>query len=407
MKRLMMYFLILVIVVSFIGCTVKKQMVYDSNADMIYKTIQELANEIVEKKKDIKKSKICITDLNDKTTHRVDSTISILTEDALISSLSNKGCSVLERNENILEDITMENGEKFKTSVKTEINNGNKPNVTKEDDFTIGVPLSADCILGYRLLECGVKYEKGSSSEKIKRISNAKMNIRLINKDSSIVWSDIFDKEKSDEVNIEAIKDVEGIDLKYFGYTLPSLKDEKTFKGSPIITNKSGTGSGISESRIDINVDVGYLFALSYNYSLHSALVYGLKIKYGPIIDNNFSLSLNGKYSQVGSQGNYFIPVYLSGDYTFLKLQELSVYATWGVGVQFITSSYSYWYYDYYWKCYIVRYSSYQVMEFETNGGIGTEIYLDKNFLLNASTTYFYGNSFYGLALSGGLGFKF
>jgi len=184
-------FMIGMVLLSF-GCA-KRQILYQSNADMLYKTVQDAANTIATNTKILSNSKLCISDLNPDT-GMLDDTFAYraIVEDIMISSLVNKGHMVLDRNTGLYDNL-----------------------------YDVYRP---EYILGYRILELGVSYYSGEEVGTTKRVAEIKLDVRYVKTDSSVVWADTLETVKTDEIDSTSIKDVEKTSLVNYPYTLPTLR---------------------------------------------------------------------------------------------------------------------------------------------------------------------------------------
>ena len=249
MKNFILVLICILMVVIFAGCSLNKQILaHESNADMISKTVKGIVSVVAEKKKDSKQIKMSVVDPNAMPSGYPNHSVNVLVQDAVISALVSSGFTVLERDINLLDRVSLENGEKANTSIKTSFENTAKPEVKREDSFSSSISKTADVVLGYRLLECGIEYSKGSTPELIRRSAKVKINFRLIGKDSIVSWSEIQEKEISDEIEPEAISDVENSSLRFYGYSMPGLRENNSSGQPSVLTgikdNRAGTKAG-------------------------------------------------------------------------------------------------------------------------------------------------------------------
>jgi len=180
-------------------------------------------------------------------TNSIDWGTKYLIEDILISSLTNEGYKVLERDPEILESLYAESGDKyailnFKTVLESNIGSsgqGTSKSIEREPvkngefessrQYQILTELtSADLLLTYRVLECGVVYKAvENDSYKVERIARTRLHCRLENsKTSEIITAGIVGHVLSDVIEKSLIPDYEEIQYKFYYHTLPNMSQE-------------------------------------------------------------------------------------------------------------------------------------------------------------------------------------
>ena len=354
MNKVIIKLFCLLLLVGLTGCAIKKQTVaYYSNADMIAITVKDVVGEVAEKRKEVKQTKMSVVDLNAMPPNYPNNSVNVLVQDTVIDTLVNKGFTVLDRDINLMDRISLENGEKIRTTIESKYVDTSKPVVKREDSFSSNIPKTADVVLGYRLLECGIEYSKGSSPELIRRNSKVKMNFRLINKDSMISWSEMQENARTDEIEITAIQDVEKSGLRFYGYSMPGIR-ENTSNDQPTSliglkekqTVAMATEGSNLKPKITVSVDGGYFFMSSPNFSITGGLIGEAAIRYGPIFFDNFKLSANGSY-MYSTVPNSIAPIFINGEYTVTKFDNISLIAFAGPELCFYNGrQYYYWNYN-------------------------------------------------------------
>ena len=188
-------------------------------------------------------------------THHLDVGVVYMIEDNLITNLLENGYKVLERDPEALMNIFRESSSKYKKrnpkynnsmelsnplnlnaslSEGASININNKDNKEIDNNNLIKEELklteinSADYMLSYRVLECGVIYDEvpnGSTKDyqKVERRARTRLHCRLTNtKTSEIISAGIVENEIKDIINKEDIDDLEQISYEYYHHTLPN-----------------------------------------------------------------------------------------------------------------------------------------------------------------------------------------
>ena len=97
-----------------------------------------------------------------------------------------------------------------------------------EEELKLTEINSADYMLSYRVLECGVVYDEvanGTAKDitKVERRARTRLHCRLTNtKTSEIISAGIVENEVTDIINKEDIDDLEQISYEYYHHTLPN-----------------------------------------------------------------------------------------------------------------------------------------------------------------------------------------
>lgn len=152
MKRVIVLFISLVVL---LGCATvelpKLPRFEDSNAYLIKKSVEQI--NIVDTLSDFvsKNDKIVIASLENKKTS--DNSITAVIEDVFLKQFIDKGYCMLERDNDMIYHLMLESDSSYLYKIGfNEI----------ESDDNLEIPtklLSADKIIGYRVLECGIVYE--------------------------------------------------------------------------------------------------------------------------------------------------------------------------------------------------------------------------------------------------------
>jgi len=414
MNKVIIKLFCLLLLVGLTGCAIKKQTVaYYSNADMIAITVKDVVGEVAEKRKEVKQTKMSVVDLNAMPPNYSNNSVNVLVQDTVIDTLVNKGFTVLDRDINLMDRISLENGEKIRTTIESKFGDAAKPVVKREDSFSSNIPKTADVVLGYRLLECGIEYSKGSSPELIRRNSKVKMNFRLINKDSMISWSEMQENARTDEIEITAIQDVEKSGLRFYGYSMPGIReDTSSNQPNSLIGLKEkqtvvpATEGSNLKPKITVSVDGGYFYMSAPHFSIASGLIAEAAVKYGPIFIESLKISVNCgyMYSQVT---NYFLPFSLNGEYNFMKFGDISLMAVAGPEF-FIYKGYDYyWVYDYKTFRYIPMLGTVSSSVFGADFGVMADYKISDILTANLRMIYHANAYFGGIGITGGISASF
>ncbi|MEW6558373.1 MAG: CsgG/HfaB family protein [Elusimicrobiota bacterium] len=255
------FLLVICLLVLTLGCG--KILRYPSNAYLVRQSVEQSVKNIP----GTREGKITIVDLNAESNNADDEPINSMVQDALITGLVSKGYSVVERDKELLGKIAREiNGFKYNLSASLISHQVTNPVPTKEtitittqdgntktekielkgenkileQESTInseikldiqksGEILGVDRLLAYRILELGLRYDKGSTGKMKKRIAETQLSLRLIDTNTSkILWAGMGEGNVSDEIPRRAIKQVEKNDLELFSFTMPNLKTKES-----------------------------------------------------------------------------------------------------------------------------------------------------------------------------------
>lgn len=212
-------FILLMVLLLLLNCAPKEVRVvtYPSNVDLIASSIQKLELPDWRIPKGDKATLVSI-EYGDP----VDTPVNYLIEDQLIEKLHKMGVTVLERDPEVIKDLFSESGNKY-----TFYN----PKLLIPDSAgnLKGFPLStADKIIAYRVLECGLKYlQVKYETDKVERNACTVLHVRIENTRSGIVeWVGTLKGEVTDEVPVSALGDLERKDLIFYEHGLPNRKLE-------------------------------------------------------------------------------------------------------------------------------------------------------------------------------------
>ena len=263
-----MYKIFLILVALFMSsCSNDSYMLdYDNtNPVKIEESVSGLKlNEIIPSKLD---GKIAVRSIELDISDQLDVGVVYMIEDHLVTNLINNGYNVLERDPDALSNLQRESYSKYRElnkeskNMDTEnqdveeildfVNNNlksgkDRTNVVNvnvsgdlanskdlEQDFTETNLSSANYILSYRVLECGVMYSElddnkdGTSLVEefvdIQRNARTRLHCRLTNtKTSEIISAGIVENEVFDIIKRDDLGDLEQMSYEYYHHTLPN-----------------------------------------------------------------------------------------------------------------------------------------------------------------------------------------
>lgn len=246
MKRTFGVICIGLTILLFVGCATIQPKFEDSNQLFIERTVDNLDLGNVMKKDIPSGSKVAIVSLEKETT--LDKPIIALIKDQLIQSLLSSGFKVLERDQNAVENLIKENnhtnyslllnnGELLKSKdVKIEISEVDyKPLNTSQTNIT-----SADYLINYRILECGIVY-RDYDSELDKREGLVRLHIRVQKTtNGEIVSAQNLDGKKEDKIKKELVTQLADFHYSYFPYEYPLQPKQR----KEVIEKKIATSEG-------------------------------------------------------------------------------------------------------------------------------------------------------------------
>tara|TARA_B100001029_G_C15021367_1_gene430775 strand:- start:438 stop:1340 length:903 start_codon:yes stop_codon:yes gene_type:complete len=213
--------------------------------------------------------------------HHLDIGVVYMIEDNLITNLIENNYRVLERDPDALENLYREstsnyqkedhqlsNSESIEQDTQSGVNvinvnlgdesskknDENSDSLPNEKNTLINTDLtSADYLLSYRVLECGVVYtqveDDGSSTinlNKIQRNARTRLHCRLTNtKTSEIISAGVIENEISDILDRDDVLDLEQISYQYYHHTLPNQAATTQYYG---LTEDSGYAT-VNEDR--------------------------------------------------------------------------------------------------------------------------------------------------------------
>ena len=189
-------------------------------------------------------------------------------EDNLITLLKKGGYRVVERDPDILANLVSESGEEYafanlklegmeaennaEAPVVVNVYSSEGPDSSKREtenqesrQLRIGTDLAAaNVILSYRVLECGIHYQKGEDVNSVKRIARTKLHCRLQDaKTGEILNAGYLNGIVEDEIKQSDLKKYELQDYRYYQPTLPNMSMAK--KGSQRVPASSGFRKGM------------------------------------------------------------------------------------------------------------------------------------------------------------------
>jgi hypothetical protein len=196
----------------------------------------------------------------------LDTPASYLVEQSLITKLTSKGFSVLERDQEIVETAIRESDKQYMFTKKVGgaadksgatattgsaasadkgvtinvENNCSKCDTCKSaapaptpETVRIATPYaSSDFIAAYRILDCGVYYQEISSdAQQILRVTRLKMHLRISStKTSEIFFSGDIEGIKTDNLDKKYLKGYESVKFNDFDFTHPNISSDKDEK---------------------------------------------------------------------------------------------------------------------------------------------------------------------------------
>jgi len=261
MKYLEVFFVVIVMIL-FVSCA--KQYQYpryeDSNQIFIENTIKKLD---IGKERDfslLKNSKVILRSLE--TNQTLDYPLIAMIEDNLIRSLVKNRFNVLERDENAVKDMIEESQNvKFSLFLQGDkeagryymegtSDRGNKIIELKEES----IPLletrlsSADYMISYRILECGLNYEELKDDEThIKRNCLVRISVRVQRTSTGeIKYADTFEAKNSDIIEKSFVDPLSSFHYAFFSHKYPvqggPIKEEAKMVEPEGETTSSGGG---------------------------------------------------------------------------------------------------------------------------------------------------------------------
>ena len=218
----------------FVGCATIQPQFEDSNQLFIERTVDNLDLGNVMKKKIPSGSKVAIVSLEKEIT--LDKPIIALIEDQLIQSLMKSGFKVLERDQNAVENLMKENTHSNVYSLlqnNSELLNskGIKVEISEVDFAPFNLVKtsiqSADYLINYRILECGIIY-RDYDSKLDKREGLVKLHIRVQKTNNGeIIVAQNLEGKKEDEIRKELATQLANFHYSYFPYDYPLQPVEK------------------------------------------------------------------------------------------------------------------------------------------------------------------------------------
>ncbi len=141
---------------------------------------------------------------------------------------------------------------------------------------------TADKLLTFRVLECGVRYVKDEKPGMVKRQANTLLALRLIDAKSGIIqWADIIEGKSEDRIPAIAIKAAERAHYRFYGFALPNVKETKediSFAPTEKMVRKKPFKKAESEEFIPQHSIIPFLGILSLESS--NTIFGGLKYEY-------------------------------------------------------------------------------------------------------------------------------
>ena len=228
------------VLILIVGCTVSHKPIFKpkferSNIIQIEKSIHGL--EMVNSIRSVisRNHKLVIASMEKP--YSGDSLVSHLIEDNLITNLSNIKYNVLERDEDLIYRLMSESEKKYRVIVE--------PHNLENLDFNIQ---SADKILSYRVLECGILLESSKNRtyrngglDNI-RHARTKLHIRVIDaKTGRIEFATILENEVDDIIPSGLAQTLSKIHFTYHDYNLPNL-------GGQVQSTKTISSKGVNST---------------------------------------------------------------------------------------------------------------------------------------------------------------
>lgn len=233
--------LILAITIIMSGCAVKpprfKPDFDKSNAILIEKSVKGL--EIVTTIQPVVATTDKVAVVSIERPYTVDLPINYLIEDNLIANLITAGYNVLERDADMIPRLVSEEGEKYKivdlSRFEGAVKGGGELVIPDQTEIDTQME-SADKVLSYRLLECGILYEFPEGGKPVKlgeprdvtRIARTRLYIRVTDaKTSEIKLATILENEIKDTIPSNQIGTLADIHYTYYEQAMPNLGREK------------------------------------------------------------------------------------------------------------------------------------------------------------------------------------
>jgi len=216
----------------------------DLNAEIIEIAAREAATQIVTVPL-IKLDKKYVV-MSMENSEKTDQPLNALIEDAIISAMTKGGFAVYERDKDILIRLAYQEGadkmksftlppsesaEKIKAELpKYDVDYGKKIQITParvNQDLGSDNLETADYVIGYRIIEAGVKYYKTldkdeAGATQIKRSALVKLAIRITEaKTGKIVWGDTLSGISEDLAPRQQIKYLEKTGYEFYQFTMP------------------------------------------------------------------------------------------------------------------------------------------------------------------------------------------
>ena len=232
MKKVSLFCVSITVLILMIGCAVPPQRVVvsdkpifkpefeKSNVIQIEKSIDGL--EVISSIKSVLSRNHKIVVVSMEKPHSEDSMVSYLIEDNLITDLTKAKYNVLERDEDLLYRLISESEEGYRVVIEPR---------SIEEVLDIQ---SADKILSYRVLECGILLESsrnktyGNGGYDYIRYARTKLHIRVVDvKTGQIELATILENEVQDIIPSGLAQTLSTIHFTYYDYTLPNSPWEK------------------------------------------------------------------------------------------------------------------------------------------------------------------------------------
>lgn len=237
MKTVSLFCVSITVLILMIGCAVPPQRVVvsdkpifkpefeKSNVIQIEKSIDGL--EVISSIKSVLSRNHKIVVVSMEKPHSEDSMVSYLIEDNLITDLTKAKYNVLERDEDLLYRLISESGGGRKKK-------GYRVVIEPRSIEEVLDIQSADKILSYRVLECGILLESsknktyGNGGYDYIRYARTKLHIRVVDvKTGQIELATILENEVQDIIPSGLAQTLSTIHFTYYDYTLPNSPWEK------------------------------------------------------------------------------------------------------------------------------------------------------------------------------------
>ncbi len=260
----------------FAGCATIQPKFEDSNQLFIERTVDNLDLGNVMKKNIPSGSKVAIVSLEKEIT--LDKPIIALIEDQLIQSLMSSGFKVLERDQNAVENLMKENAH---SDVYSLLQNNSELLKSKRIEVELSevnfTPFnsaktniqSADYLINYRILECGIVY-RDYDSELDKREGLVRLHIRVQKTNNGeIVSAQNLDGKKEDTIKKELVTQLADFHYSYFPYDYPLQPKQKKER----VEKKKGS----SDSYFYFAPSVGMAFGYDVDFAFGGTIGWGSK----------------------------------------------------------------------------------------------------------------------------------